>query len=181
MKKISSVLFSALVLVSCASKPENIDALYVSPTRYASLTCDQLNEEFREVQSRVNAMTKKQRKQRKNDKIATGVGLVVFWPALFFLMSDDQKEELAMLKGEYEALKAVHQRKDCLGEAFSDDSNQVAADEDAVSADEPLAQVENTTIDDNSIQADGSVNTVLEATQDSSGGESQIAPPTSGN
>lgn len=34
-----------------------------------------------------------------------GVGLVLFWPALFFLAGDDQKEELARLKGEYEALE----------------------------------------------------------------------------
>jgi hypothetical protein len=42
-----------------------------------------------------------------------GVGLVVFWPALFFLAGDDQKEALARLKGEYEALQAAAIRKDC--------------------------------------------------------------------
>ncbi|MEA3643102.1 MAG: hypothetical protein VBE63_24640 [Lamprobacter sp.] len=42
-----------------------------------------------------------------------GVGLVLFWPALFFLAGDDQKEELSRLKGEYEALQQAAIRQDC--------------------------------------------------------------------
>jgi len=42
-----------------------------------------------------------------------GVGLVLFWPALFFLIGDDKKEELARLKGEYEALEKIAIQKDC--------------------------------------------------------------------
>jgi len=31
---------------------------------------------------------------RTRDQVAMGVGLVVFWPALFFLMEGDKKESL---------------------------------------------------------------------------------------
>jgi len=42
-----------------------------------------------------------------------GVGLVLFWPALFFLAGEDKKEELARLKGDYEALQQAAIRQDC--------------------------------------------------------------------
>ena len=42
-----------------------------------------------------------------------GVGLVLFWPALFFLATPDQKEELAQLKGDYDALQAVALQQRC--------------------------------------------------------------------
>jgi hypothetical protein len=42
-----------------------------------------------------------------------GVGLVLLWPALFFLAGDDQKKQLASLKGEYEALHQAAIRQDC--------------------------------------------------------------------
>lgn len=118
MRKSLSVALATVILASCTTHPDKIAATYVSPTRYASLECSQIDEEFREVQSRVNGLSGDQRRQNRNDKIATGVGIVVFWPALFFLMSDDKKEEIAMLKGEYEALEVAHDRKNCLDTAF---------------------------------------------------------------
>jgi hypothetical protein len=40
--------------------------------------------------------------------------LILFWPALFFLASgDDKKAELAHLKGEYEALEHAAIQKNC--------------------------------------------------------------------
>jgi len=43
-----------------------------------------------------------------------GVGLVLFWPALFFLAGSDKKDELARLKGEYDALEQAAIQKDCM-------------------------------------------------------------------
>lgn len=42
-----------------------------------------------------------------------GVGLVLFWPALFFLAGDDRSDELGRLKGEYEALETSAIQKKC--------------------------------------------------------------------
>jgi hypothetical protein len=43
-----------------------------------------------------------------------GVGLVIFWPALFFLASDnDKREELSRLRGEYDALQQSGTMKNC--------------------------------------------------------------------
>jgi hypothetical protein len=48
-----------------------------------------------------------------DDAVAMGVGLVLLWPALFFIESDDQHVELARLKGEFDALEQVAIQKDC--------------------------------------------------------------------
>ena len=44
----------------------------------------------------------------------TTVGVVIFWPALFFIDGDNQKTaELARLKGEMEALEQASIQKNC--------------------------------------------------------------------
>jgi len=44
----------------------------------------------------------------QNDKILTGVGLILFWPALFALGgTKEQETEYARLRGENEALQQV--------------------------------------------------------------------------
>ncbi len=48
-----------------------------------------------------------------NDAVAMGVGLILFWPALFFIDSDDRAEEVGRLKGEVKALEQASIQKDC--------------------------------------------------------------------
>jgi hypothetical protein len=48
-----------------------------------------------------------------DDAVAMGVGLVLLWPALFFIESSDQHVELARLKGEFDALEQVAIQKNC--------------------------------------------------------------------
>lgn len=43
-----------------------------------------------------------------------GVGLLLFWPSLFFFATDnDQKDLIGRLKGELEALESVAIQQDC--------------------------------------------------------------------
>lgn len=44
------------------------------------------------------------RRRASQDRWASGVGIVIFWPALFFLMRGDKADELARMKVEYDAL-----------------------------------------------------------------------------
>ena len=53
------------------------------------------------------------KKEAKKDAWALGIGLVIFWPALFFMIGDDKKEELGRLKGQHEALEGAAIRNDC--------------------------------------------------------------------
>jgi|GEM_PF-626241 len=103
----------ALALAGCSTKASKVSASYVSPAEYAHHSCDQIREEQYRIRADVETLTGKQNRHSKNDKIATGVGLVLFWPALFFLASDDEKEELARAKGRYEALDRAYLDKQC--------------------------------------------------------------------
>lgn len=104
---------SQIGLVACASRPENISAAYVSPLQYQSYNCNQIQMEMSRVARRVNEITGVQDSQATKDSVALGVGLVLFWPALFFMIGKDKEEELSRLKGEYEALEQAAIQKEC--------------------------------------------------------------------
>jgi hypothetical protein len=49
-----------------------------------------------------------------NDAVATTVGVIVFWPALFMVKGNDtMTADLARLRGEMEAIEQVSVRKRC--------------------------------------------------------------------
>ena len=113
MKRLVALLCAGS-LSACATAPDRISGSYVSPIQYSSYDCDQIREELVRISARVSEVSGAQKKQADSDAIAMGVGLVVFWPALFFLAGgNDRKEELARLKGEYEALESSAIQKKC--------------------------------------------------------------------
>jgi len=69
--------------------------------------------EFMRVNRKLMEITKAQRKEANKDAVAMGVGMILFWPALFFMIGEDKKDELARLKGEYEALEQAAIQKEC--------------------------------------------------------------------
>jgi hypothetical protein len=104
----------AIVLGGCASSSDQIAASYVSPMQYESWTCRQLAEEAQRVSQRAAIAAGAQDKQRTNDAVATTVGVVIFWPALFLIGGDKQTAaELARLKGEMDAIEQTSIRKNC--------------------------------------------------------------------
>ncbi|MGY6569476.1 MAG: hypothetical protein ACXIVE_10835 [Salinarimonas sp.] len=103
-----------LALAGCASSAANIEAAYVSPMNYESYTCAQLEQEAERVSQRAVEVTGRQNERATRDAVATGVGLVLFWPALFFVRGDGaQAAEVARLKGEMETIEKVSIRKNC--------------------------------------------------------------------
>ncbi len=115
MKKVvlAVCMVSQLGLAACASKSDNISAAYVSPLQYQGYNCNQIRSELARVSRRVNEVAGVQDSQASKDSVALGVGMVLFWPALFFMIGKDKEEELARLKGEYEALEQAAIQKDC--------------------------------------------------------------------
>mgnify|MGYP003376927943 CR=1 FL=1 len=113
MSKVVVGLCCAAILSGCASTSANVSAQYVSPMQYQSYDCGQVEAEMLRVSSKVREVAGAQDKKAKSDQVAMGVGLVLFWPALFFLASGDRKEELGRLKGEYDALDAAAIQKKC--------------------------------------------------------------------
>jgi hypothetical protein len=112
MKRVVVVCF--LALAGCASKAENIAASYTSPIVYESWSCPQIAQEAARVSSRAAQLAGVQDSKATGDAIATGVGVVLFWPALFFIKGDSTTSaELARLKGEMEAIEAASIKKSC--------------------------------------------------------------------
>ncbi|MGC4410285.1 hypothetical protein D4A92_13300 [Rhizobium rosettiformans] len=125
--KLATVLGLAAMLSSCASKPQDIEAAYVSPMLYESLSCDRLREEATAVSARAIAASGVQQKKADNDAVAVGVGLVLFWPALFFAKGDGASAaEVARLKGEMKAIEGASIKNNC-GIRFEDPTAKPAA------------------------------------------------------
>lgn len=114
MKKIVGSIFSLSLVAGCATAPEEISSSYVSPAMYNDYNCAQISREAQRVSSRASLAMGEQKKKAGNDAAATAVGVILFWPALFFIDGDGgNATEVARLKGELEALEASSIRKDC--------------------------------------------------------------------
>lgn len=115
MSKVTkSVVFSALILAGCASRADNITANYVSPTNYAKWSCKELAEEAQRVSAAAATASGVQNSKATGDAVATGVAIVVFWPAAFLIKGDGASAaNLANLKGEMQAIQAASTQKKC--------------------------------------------------------------------
>ena len=88
-------------LAGCASKAADVAPAYVSPVAYQGYRCQQLTQEARQVSAHAARAAGVQNKKARNDAIATGTALVLFWPAAFFVSGDGASTaELANLRGQ---------------------------------------------------------------------------------
>jgi hypothetical protein len=108
------VAATATVLAGCASKSSEITPSYVSPIMYQSFSCQQLAQEAQGVSARAAQVAGAQDSKRTNDQVATGVAIVVFWPAAFPVGGDGpMAAELAQLKGQMVAIEQASIQKKC--------------------------------------------------------------------
>ena len=109
------VLAATMALGACASQPDDIATSYVSSLQYKNYDCDQIAMEMARVERRVGELHARLKKKADDDAGQTAVGLVLFWPALFFLEGGDgpEAQEYSRLKGEYDALEQVAVEKKC--------------------------------------------------------------------
>lgn len=115
-KPIAVVLSAAIALTGCATASKDIAGNYVSPMQYQSYDCEQITGEAQRIQVRANQIAGRLDEAASNDKAIAGVGIVLFWPALFALGGTKQQEaEYARLKGEYDAVQQAAIAKKCTG------------------------------------------------------------------
>jgi len=97
----------AMMLCACASNPDKLPTSYVSTYKYKDFDCTQITSEMENVSARSRALYNQLARERNADNVQMGLGLVLFWPALFFLEGGDgpQAAEFSQLKGEFEALR----------------------------------------------------------------------------
>ena len=136
MKKSIAMLASASAMLSgCASTSGDIAATYVSPLQYQSYDCDQLSAEGQRIQARVAQVGGRLDQAASNDKAITGAGIILFWPALFFLGGTKQQEaDYRRLKGEYDAVQQAAISKKCAGMVPTQQKGPAAAPAQAASA-----------------------------------------------
>ncbi len=103
-----------LTFSGCAKKSEDIKPSYVPTVEYSNKSCSKLKQEIIAINREMRVIAGVQDDTASKDAVAMGVGLVLFWPALFFLASgDDNERQISELKGRYDAVKTVSQRKGC--------------------------------------------------------------------
>lgn len=114
LKKTVIALGATAMLAGCATPPKDIAPTYVSTGLYENLSCDQLRGEAEAVSARAARAYGAQDKARSQDAAMTGVSLILFWPAAFFLKGDGATAaEVGRLKGEMQAIEQVNRIKNC--------------------------------------------------------------------
>ena len=114
MRLILTTIVAVVALGGCASKSSEISAAYVSPISYQSYTCQQLGMEAQAISAKAAELAGAQDQKRTNDAIATGVAIVVFWPAAFLVSGDSQvAAQLSQLKGQLSAVEQASIQKKC--------------------------------------------------------------------
>ena len=104
----------AFVVSGCSTASKDIMPAYVSSAIYSNYDCDQLRLELIRVSIEVNSMSGKLDKNKENDNMTTTAGVILFWPALFFVGgTKEQEARYAQLKGEYIALEQATIQKKC--------------------------------------------------------------------
>lgn len=107
-------LMTAMGLSGCAKKAHQVPATYVPTSRYMTMDCDRIGEELNRVAAEVTRVSGDQDEAAQRDAWATGIGIVLFFPALLVLAVPDEAQDLSRLKGEYEALDRARIEKRCL-------------------------------------------------------------------
>lgn len=113
-KLVTLTVAASFGLVGCATSSKDIASSYVSPVQYQGYDCEQIAAENQRLAARVTQLGGRLDEASANDKAIMGVGLVLFWPALFALGGTKQQEaEYARLKGEHDALQQASVAKKC--------------------------------------------------------------------
>lgn len=116
MKKSIASMLIATILAGCATGSKDIAAAYVSPMQYQNYDCTQLSAESLRLSQRAQQIGGRLDEAASNDKTITTAGIILFWPALFFLGGTKQQEaEFARLKGEVDAVQQAAIARKCPG------------------------------------------------------------------
>jgi len=102
-------------IFGCASQPDKLESQYVSPLHYQDYDCERIEQELEIVSNRVTTPYTDLKKKADGDSAQMAVGMIIFWPALFFLEGGDGPEanEYSRLKGEKAALDEIAVHKKC--------------------------------------------------------------------
>ena len=117
MNKIIAITLASAALAGCAQRAENITPSYVSASNYTGQSCAALRAEAATVAARLGTLSGQQNSAASSDAVLTGVGLVLFWPALLVMAVPDgdasREAEIGALKGQSEGIAAAYRAGGC--------------------------------------------------------------------
>ena len=106
--------FTSMIFSGCATKGDNVSAAYVPASIYSTYNCQQIAQELMTVGVKAAELSGQMDEAAGKDTALVAVGLVLFWPALFFVGGDKGKEaQLAQLKGQRDTLMSASNAKGC--------------------------------------------------------------------
>lgn len=105
---------AALWLGACATRAVDVKPAPANPAEFAIWSCERIGDELEDVQKRAADLAYAVDEHGGNNVVALGFGLAVFWPALLAMRPQGlEAQDLARLKGRYEALQQAARAKDC--------------------------------------------------------------------
>lgn len=117
MMRTPSILVScalAAVLAGCATRAVDVAPAPANPADFATWGCARIDDEQDAVQQRAADVAYAVDERAGNNILALGVGVTVFWPALFAMRPAGlEAADLARLKGRFEALQTAARQKGC--------------------------------------------------------------------
>jgi hypothetical protein len=114
--KTIALLLAALALAGCATRAVEVKPAQANPKDFAAWSCERIDAEADRVQKRAADVAYAVDERAGNNILALGMGVMVFWPALIAMQPPGpEAEELALLKGRYDALLAAAATKGCTG------------------------------------------------------------------
>lgn len=109
------VLFLAALISGCASTSHEVEPVYAPQGRYASLSCVQLEQLATETDEKIAAVSVRVDTPSAGDRVALGVGMVL-WPVLFMVEGNSSaRDQLAVLKGQRISIDNERLDRNCPG------------------------------------------------------------------
>jgi len=126
--KTLTLALAAAVLAGCATRAIEVQPTPTDPKEFAAWDCERIDAEVDGVQKRATDVAYAVDERAGSNIMALGIGVMVFWPALVAMRPPGpESEELARLRGRYEALQAAAQAKGCTGMGVKLPSARAAA------------------------------------------------------
>jgi hypothetical protein len=98
----------------CATRSSDVAPQPADPATFATWDCARIDEESDRVQLHAADVAYAVDARVGNNMIALGLGVMVFWPALLAMRPDGMEaQELAALKGRFEALRTAALQRGC--------------------------------------------------------------------
>lgn len=105
------ISLAVLMLAACATNPDKVASAYVSASEYNGMSCQQLLTAYTINENEASALYSSMKSKSRVNTTAGVVGVVLFWPALFFMKGKDASADAKMseLKGRKTAInKAIN-------------------------------------------------------------------------